>query len=114
MRIGFFREPNQKFDTAAISWIRPAKLNSIYITWTTKVVVSLLIPCLRLDPQIRFYEYNIQNIPVLAENIYLKRIGVIFSLGRMKVKLACFGLRYKVHKKGRCVNCTYSTDNLKE
>ncbi len=54
--------------------------------------ISLFIPCLRLHPEIRIYEYNIQNIPILAENIYLKRrilksaIWVILSLGRMKVK----------------------------
>ena len=74
--------------------------------------ISFLIPCLRLDPQnytllepdpqIRFYEYNIENIPILVQNIYLKRrilrsaIWVIFSLGRMKVKNGlCAGWQFQ-------------------
>jgi hypothetical protein len=31
--------------------------------------ISLLTPCLRLDPQIRFYEYNIQSI------YYMLKVG---------------------------------------
>jgi hypothetical protein len=64
--------------------------------------ISFLIPCLRLDPQIRFYQYNIENMPILVQNIYLKRrilrsaIWVIFSLGRMKVKNGlCAGWQFQ-------------------